>query len=355
MPAGYRARDRPGAGPVATSLLAVIAVAAFAAFPAGADARRRVPRTWPFAPPKGLRAAKARDALPHFYADGRPCSVGCRASGAIPGWPLRPFHRAHVLRAGLNELRTNNLHTGVDILARDGTPVYAVQGGRARVLASRGSDARVQVGQFVYWHIHPAVHEGQPVRPYSTVVGRVLRGQGHLHFSEVRGSVFLNPLRPGGRVLAPWRDRVAPVLGRPRFREGGAVAIKAFDPQSRGFRPVLALAGLAYRLFDSRGHRVGPLRWALRGTQHLPDSQRRLIYAPGSRWPAAKCLMRRRKLCRPNWVYRLAGGLAPALRVRNRSVYTLTAYAWDWAGHVRARDTRFVVVNGEPFVSAGPG
>ena len=330
-------------------------MAALAALPADADARRHVPRSWPFAPPKGLRAAKPRDALPRFYADGRPCSVGCRAPGAIPGWPLRPFHRAHVLRAGINELRTGNLHTGVDILARDGTPVYAVQGGRAHVLASRGVDARVQVGRFIYWHVHPAVHDGQAVRPYSTVVGRVLRGQGHLHLSEVRGSVFLNPLRPGGRVLAPWRDRVGPVLGRPRFRQGGAVIIRAFDPQARGFRPVLALAGLAYRLFDSHGHRVGGLQWALRGTQHLPTSYRRRIYAGGTRWPAAKCLMRRRKVCRPNWVYRLAGGLASRLRVHERRVYTLTAYAWDWAGHVRARDTRFVMVNGEPFVSAGRG
>ena len=337
------------------SLLAGVAVAGLAAFPAGADARRRVPRTWPFAPPKGLRAVRARDALPRFYADGRPCSVGCRAPGAIPGWPLRPFHRAHVLRAGINELRTGNLHTGVDILARDGKPVYAVQGGTARVLASRGVDARVQVGQFIYWHVHPAVHDGQRVRPYSTVVGRVLRGQGHLHLSEVRGSVFLNPLRPGGRVLAPLRDRAPPVLGRPRFREGGAVTIPAFDPQSRGFRPVLALAGLAYRLFDSHGHRVGPLRWALRGTQHLPSAYRRRIYAAGSRWPAAKCLMRRHRLCRPNWVYRLAGGLAPPLRVHEQRVYTLTAYAWDWGGHVRARDTRFLVVDGEPFVSAARG
>ena len=48
--------------------------------------------------------------------------------------------------------------------------------------------------------------------------------------------------------------------------------------------------------------------------------------------------MRRHRLCRSNRVYRLDGGLAPPLRVHEQRVYTLTSYAWDWGGHVRARD-----------------
>jgi hypothetical protein len=333
-------------------LLAVLAAAALAGGAPLAEARTRVPSTWPFAPPAKLRAPRARDHLPSLFVG--QCSQGCHAPGAVPGWPVRPFHGRHLLRAGLNELRPGNLHIGVDILAPDGAPVYAIQPGRAHVIERDGRDARVQVGSFHYWHVRPRVAEGQVVRPHREVLGTVVRGASHLHLSEVRGGRYLNPLRPGGRVLAPWRDSGAPVLSRPRLLRRGRVLIQGFDPQasSRARAPTLALAGLAYRLFDRRGRRVGPLRWALRGSTHQPNSRRRKIYAQGSRPAYATCVMRRHP-CRPRWVYRLAGGLAPRLHVRQGRVYTLTAYAWDWAGRVRALETRLVYVRGEPFVSPG--
>jgi hypothetical protein len=320
-------------------------------------ARSRTPRTWTFAAPPELRSAKAHDALPDLYADGQACSTGCRASGAVPGWPVRPFHASHLLRAGLNELRPANFHIGVDILAHDGTPVYAVQGGQARVLASSGPDARVRVGSFEYWHIHPLVGDGQSVRPYADVVGTVLRGAGHVHLSELSGDRYINPLRPGGRVLSPWRDTARPVLARPRFLRGGRVLIRGFDPVvARGRRasrtPVLGLAGLAYRLYDERGRR-GPLQWAYRGTQHLSAGLRRSVYAGGSHPAAAECAALPHP-CRPNWVYRLAGGLAPRLNVRPRHAYRLVAYAFDWVGHRSALDTRVVFVRGRAYI-APPG
>lgn len=269
---------------------------------------------------------------------------------------MRPFHEPHPLRAGLNELRPANLHFGVDILARDGTRVYAVQGGPAEVLKSRGPDARVQVGSYEYWHIRPRVHDGQVVRPFVDVIGTILPGAAHVHLSELRGGSYLNPLRPGGRVLAPWRDRGRPVLGRPRFLSGGRVLISGFDPvtarRGRGTHtPVLGLAGLAYRLRDERGHR-GRLRWALRGSRHLPARLARRIYARGSRPADAKCA-RLPHPCRPRWVYRLAGGLASRLRLRQRRAYTLTAYGYDWAGHRSALDTRVVFVHGRAYIARG--
>jgi hypothetical protein len=336
--------------------------AAFLAFAAAgltllagtADAAPRTPRTWPFTPPGELRNVRTNDALPGLYSDGRPCTTGCRAPGAIAGWPLRPFHGQHSLRAGLNELRPNNLHVGVDILGRDGAPVYAVQGGRVELVERGGPDARVRVGSFEYWHIRPLVAEGQQVRPYADVIGHILPGAGHLHLSEVRGGHHLNPLRPGGRVLAPWRDGARPVLGRPRFLRGGRVLMRGFDPVTRpgnrgAHAPVLGLAGLAYRLWDERGRR-GRLYWAFRGTQHLPAALRRAIYARGSRPASAKCAALRHP-CRPNWVYRLAGGLAPRLRVRPRRAYRLTAYAFDWAGRRSALDTRVVFIRGQAFIA----
>lgn len=335
---------------------AVLALATAAVlFLAPADASGRVPATFPFNPPKALRAVRAFDRLGPFWADGLPCSTGCRAPGAVTGWPVRPFNRPHLLRAGTNELRPSNLHLGVDVFARDGSPVYAVQSGTARIVESRGRDARVRIGAFEYWHIAPRVAEGQYVRAYGEVVGVILRGTGHIHLSELAGNRYLNPLRPGGRVLGPWSDRARPVLDRPRFGGRGTVSIGGFDPQGPTRRPsrapVLGLAALAYRVFDEGRRPVGPLRWAFRGSQVLPNAFRSAVYAPGSHPGAAQCARLRRRPCRPRWNYRLAGGLAPALRLPSGRVFTLTAYAWDWAGNTSALDTRMVFVRGEPFVS----
>ncbi len=301
---------------------------------------------FPFAPPPEVRAV-APGAQPAFWADGRSCSTGCRAPGAVLGWPVRPFHRQHALRAGLNERRLANYHIGIDIQARDGTAVYAVQPGVARVLASSGVDARVQVGRFIYWHIVPSVATGQYVVPYRTVVGRVLPTAGHLHLSEIVGGRYLNPLRPGGRILAPWRDTAAPQIAAPQFRAGGVVLVRAFDPQSYRVRttyvtPVLAPAALAYRVVGPSGRAVTGLRWALRGSQHLLGRPPGRLYTRGARGGGWGCFMGH-PICRPNWNYRLAGGLAPPLPRLRSGVYRLIVYAWDWAGNVSARDARFGV------------
>ena len=332
--------------------IALVLAAASLAVADTAAARSPPPGTWPFSAPGKLRAPGAGDALPRLYSRAPACSVGCRAPGAVAGWPVRPFHRAHPLRAGMNELRPRNLHFGVDILARDGTPVYAMQGGVVADVVARGRDARVRIGDFEYWHIRPLVHEGQYVRPYAGAVGTILGGAGHVHLSELHGDRYLNPLRPGGRVLAPLHDSARPVLARPRLLAGGRVLIRGFDPviaRGRGASrtPVLGLAGLAYRLYSERGRR-GRLHWAFRGTTHLPNRFRRRIYAPGSHPAAAECAASAHP-CRPSWRYRLAGGLAPRLRIRPRRAYRLVTYAYDWAGHRSALDTRFVVVRGRAY------
>ena len=328
----------PLAGVRRTLVAISLAAAAVAVLAAPAGARERIPATFPFAPPKDLRAETRRDALPSLFKGGGRCSVGCRAPRAVRGWPLRPFRSQHVLRAGLNELRTRNLHIGVDVLAKDGSSVYAIQPGRAQIFDPLTPDSHVQVGRFVYWHIRPLVLPGQYVRPHSEVLGTVVPGQSHLHLSELVGRRFVNPLRPRGRALAPWSDRARPVLGRPKVKRDGEVTLRAFDPQSDLSLPVLGLAGLAYRVSSTRGRR-GPLRWAYRGTTHLRNRLRRRIYAPGTSWPRARCLMRRRRRCRPNWIYRLAGGLAPPLRLRRGRRYLLSAYGWDWAGNVTVLDS----------------
>jgi hypothetical protein len=260
----------------------------------------------------------------------------------IPGWPLKPFHEQHAVRAGINELRPANFHVGVDIQADNFEPVYAIQSGTAS-WSPTGSygDYSVTVGTFTYWHILPAVSQGQQVVAYKTVLGQVLNGFGHIAFSE--GSSYLNPLRPGG-PLQPYTDTEPPVIGIPQVFGDGQVIVGAFDPQSFIHKqsyetPVLAPAALAWRLYDAYGHPLTALRWAMRGSHHYPTVLKPVIFAPGAANPGFACFYLQVR-CIPNWVYRLAGGLTPPLPVAHlpRGRYRLAIYAWDWAGNTSALD-----------------
>jgi hypothetical protein len=300
---------------------------------------------YPFAVSADQRPTRGSDGLEPYWRDGRLCSAGCRPPGARRGWPLKPFHKQHALRSGLNEIRPANFHVGIDIQASHLQQAYAMSSGTAHIIQSSGPDERVQIGRFIYWHLNLAVRDGQFVRAYRTPLGRVKSGYGHLHLSEVIGGTYINPLRPGGRVLTPWSDTEPPVIGKPRIVSGGRVIVDAFDPQSYTFltshykTPVLAPAALAWRLFDSRGHRIGPLHWAYRGSQHYPDSLKSTVYAPGATNPGFWCFIKQ-VICKPVWRYWLAGGLTPPLPLGALSggSYRLSIYAWDWAGRTSARD-----------------
>jgi hypothetical protein len=254
-----------------------------------------------------------------------------------------PFHRQHAIRAGINEVRPANFHVGVDIQAHNFQPVYAIQSGYASA-SPTGSfgDFMVTVGSFTYWHIVPTVSNGQYVVAYKTVLGNVENGFGHIAFSETAG--FLNPLRPGG-PLRPYSDGERPVIGIPRVFPDGRVIVGAFDPQSfveSGYSyetPVLAPSSLAWRLYDAHGHAVTGLEWAMRGSQHYPTAMKPVIFAAGASNPGFACFFMQR-ICIPNWVYWLAGGLTQPLPLGGlpRGRYRLTVYAWDWVGNTSALD-----------------
>lgn len=290
--------------------------------------------TWPFARSPDQRSARRSDHLPAFWADGLPCSVGCRPAGVQPGWPLKPFHEQHPLRAGLNEIRTANMHIGIDIQAYSNQKVYAIQSGRVASISDRGSsEVHIRVGAYEYWHVIPSVYVGQYVRAYHTVLGRIWGGARHVHLSELRGGRYLNPLRPGGIALKPWKDTEPPIVGSVYHS-----AVEVFDPQSfrrtTNYRtPVLAPAAVAWRARDSSGRAITPLHFAYRGSQHYGS---KYVYAPGTTnsaspdgtivgWPC----WANWTICIPHWRYRLPGIPASAAGV--------TVYAYDWAGNVSVR------------------
>lgn len=321
-------------------------------YKASSDSRGLRLDVWPFSVSTLQRPTRGGDRLVPFWSDGRACSVGCTAPGAIPGWPIQPFHRQHAIRAAINELRPANFHVAVDVEARNGTNVYPMQSGFVHIRYMGTGDVNVDVGAFDYWHIHPTVAEGQYASAYRTKLGWVLYDFRHVAVSEGQGQ-YLNPLRPGGS-LRPYGDAEPPIIGVPQVFADGRAIVHAFDPQSFVERmsyetPVLAPAALAWRLYDVHGRALTGLEWALRGSQNYPPDLKPIVFAPGASNPGYTCFAFHVR-CIPNWTYWLAGGLTPRLPIGliARGRYRLTVYAWDWGGNTSALDYWFKV----PLVSA---
>lgn len=214
-------------------------------------------------------------------------------------WPVAPFDRAHPIRASFGEPRgllrlglnlrgkqralalrrmdqiapagRRVIHTGVDIVAPDLTPVYAVRSGIART-SGAGYGRHVIVGHFGYWHLTDAVATGTHVIALQTVIGRVYPGQGHVHLTRY-GPGFrpVNPLGAGG--LTPYRDSAPPRIGPliaygPRGRRVSTealrapvvLAVQAYDVQSLGGLHT-GLYRLAWTLYPWRSARplIGPV------------------------------------------------------------------------------------------------
>ena len=143
-------------------------------------------------------------------------------SGSSYGWPVKPFDRQHAVRGYFGDpriepkpdgSRLRQFHFGVDVAAPNGTPVYATLTGRASIHPNHHDvvliDGPLDV-EFQYWHIIPTIQSGEYVTAYRTVIGHVESPWLHVHFSELRGGVFLNPLRPG--AMGPYVDSTRPIV-----------------------------------------------------------------------------------------------------------------------------------------------
>jgi hypothetical protein len=152
------------------------------------------------------------------------------ASGSSYGWPVKPFDRQHPVRGFFGDPRIPELgrephgsfHFGVDVSCPDGTPVYATVSGTAVLETPRPETVAIRSGDghtvHAYWHIVPAIRDGQRVVAFHTVVGHVKAPWGHVHFSELRDGVYLNPLRAG--AMGPYRDGTTPVIRSIRAERG---------------------------------------------------------------------------------------------------------------------------------------
>jgi hypothetical protein len=216
---------------------------------------------------------------------------------AVPAaysWPVKPFDRQHPVRANLNDPRIGHeggesFHFGIDISVPDGTPVYAVTGGKAYVRPGNVSVADGGTHSFGYWHVRAAVVNHQPVRRHQ-LLGWVIPGWEHVHFAERANGVYLNPLRPGG--LGPYTDVSAPEIGEITLTHlaGGGVQVLAntYDTPSPRVRGDWTHEPVSPALIQWRVFRNGR---AVAGWQTAADFRTRMldrklfesVYAPPTR------------------------------------------------------------------------
>jgi Peptidase family M23 len=204
------------------------------------------------------------------------------------GWPIKPFHHQHAIRGAFDDPRMGGtFHFGVDISARDRTPVYAVASGTvfrySDAIAVREPSGR----EFSYWHVRGTVPEHSYVKQ-GQQIGYVRVGFGHVHFAEFDGRTYVNPLRRGG--LTPFADHTTPLVGPIVVWESGNgrldATVEAYDPppivppapwQHAMWTPSL----IRWRLVQN-GDPVVPWTVAVDSAVYHPRRDYSSVYAPGT-------------------------------------------------------------------------
>jgi hypothetical protein len=262
------------------------------------------------------------------------------------GWPVKPFHRQHPVRAYFGDPRIGNdhgyvahtLHFGIDIYAANGTPVYATISGRISIHPLHSDTVLVQSGSMTleYWHVVPAVRSGYAVA-YKTIIGHVEKPWAHVHFSERYGSTYVNPLRAG--ALTPYRDTTKPTVDSIRIQVDQIVA-NAHDttplpvPAPWNDKPVTP-ALVEWRLLGSD---VAARGWQVAADfrDALPGVGFSSVYASNTTQNHAATV--------GVYTYVLAHGWSPAGLRAGR--YVLQVRVADTDGNAAVRSLRFIVRGG---------
>ncbi len=132
-------------------------------------------------------------------------------------WPVTPFNQNHEITGTFCEYRSTSanghFHNGTDIPKADFSPVYPVRDGRVVSLSTVGSNAFVRVDNVAYVHIAPSasISVGDSVFAGTTVLGTILSGLGHVHFTNGFVGSEINSMRPADG-FAPLTDTWAPII-----------------------------------------------------------------------------------------------------------------------------------------------
>jgi Peptidase family M23 len=309
--------------------------------------------------------------------------VPARGASAAPGgyhWPVKPFDQAHPIRANFGDPRTTfngpptpgalmssggifQFHFGVDIAVPDGTPVYPVRSGVATLRSGRTVSVD-SGGGFVaeYWHIVPTITPGQHVTAYQTVLGHVMKGYEHVHFTELDHGRPVNPLAPGH--LAPYTEGAAPSVASisfrtsdtgpellPEFVHGRVVLVAQVSD-----RPALPVPGmwanlpvapalLTWRIERASDHRVVvPERTAFDVRTTLPQDPFWSRYARGTRQNMSTFNGQRAWREPGVYLYRLGASSFDTAGLAN-GIYELVVTAGDIRGNTSSTRQVFIVRN----------
>jgi hypothetical protein len=272
---------------------------------------------------------------------------------------VKPFFAQHLVRGmfgdprigpGSNGVMQHTLHFGIDVVAPDGTPVYATLSGWVSIHPLHADTVMISDGSgrvFEYWHVVPAMRSGHATA-YLTVIGHVEAPWAHVHFAERQGSRYVNPLHPGG--IGPYVDTQSPRIVEIDFERGGReaesplsgtvdVVAEAWDEPAvpvpepwNAYRLTLAL--VRWRLVPA-GARTAAWETAFDARTELPSASFFSVFADGTRQNRTYRVGRYRFLLARSWnTAALADG-----------AYTIEVSVADIRGNAATLALRFATAN----------
>ena len=309
-----------------------------------------------------------------------PATASSPASDAVSfGWPLKPFHSPHPVRANFGDPRTVfhgpptaatvfhasgsfTFHRGVDIYGPGGAKVYPVRDGVVVFVNTSHITIRSADGvSFEYWHIGAHLPLGSSVRAERTVLGTI-GGPGHVDLTEMQDGHAVNPLAPGR--LTPYRDTTHPTVADVRIQSDNAghlafpnlvsgrvwLVAEAFD------KPQLSVPGawhdlpvtpalVSWRIQNTNLKAVVPTQIAVDFRDGLPENSAFWsVYARGT-FQNMSVFGSHYSMMQPGCYLFLLSPTRFDTRSLPNGVYDLVVTASDIRGNASTRSFRFTIHN----------